>query len=63
MDPLADLGMPVLSDGIVVFTRAEEGGGRVDVALVEDRVDGDGEEVVKGGDDGLVGVEDGETVA
>ena len=57
MDPFANFGMPVLSDGIVVFTCAEEGGCRVNVALVEDGVDGDGEEVAEGGDDGLVGVE------
>lgn len=47
--------MPVLSDGVVVFPRAEEGGGGVDVAFVEDGVDGNGEEVAEGGDDGLVG--------
>lgn len=48
--------MSVLSDRVVVFPRAEERGGGVDVTLVEDGVDGDGEEVAEGGDDGLVGI-------
>lgn len=56
LDPFADFGMPVLSDWIVVFPRAEERGGGVDVALVEDGVDCDGEEVAESGDDGLVGI-------
>lgn len=56
LDPFADFGVSVLSNRVVVFPRAEERGGGVDVALVEDGVDGDGEEVAEGGDDGLVGV-------
>lgn len=61
MDPFADLGVTVLPDGVVVFAGAEEGGLRVDGALVEDGVDGDGEEVAECGDYGGVGVEDGFT--
>lgn len=51
--------MAVLPYGVVVFAGAEEGGWRVDVAGVEDSVDGDGEEVAKCGDYGGVGVEGG----
>lgn len=58
MDPFADLGVAVLPYGVVVFAGAEEGALRVDVALVEDGVDGDGEEVAECGDYGGVGVED-----
>lgn len=57
LDPFADLGVAALPDWVVVFAGAEEGGWRVDVALVEDGVDGDGEEVAECGDDGGVGVE------
>ncbi len=63
MNPFADFGMSVLAHGIVVFSRAEEGGGGVDVALVENGVDCNCKEVAEGGDDGLVGVEDGERIA
>lgn len=58
LDPFADFGMAVLPYGVVVFAGAEEGGLWVDVALVEDGVDGDGEEVAECGDYGGVGVED-----
>lgn len=62
MDPFADLRVSVLSDWIVVFAGAEEGGGGVDIAFVKDGVDGDGKEVAEGGDDGLVGVKDCESL-
>jgi hypothetical protein len=47
-DPGAHFGMAVLVDGEVVGFGGEEGCGWVDVAVVEDVVDGDGEEGVEG---------------
>lgn len=51
--------MAVLPDWVIVLSSAEEGRGWVYVALIEDCVDGNGQKVAEGGDDGLVGIEDG----
>ena len=48
--------MPTLTYGIVEFTRAQKGFTGVKCAFEEDGVDGDGEEVAEGGEDGCVGV-------
>ncbi len=59
LNPFANLGVSVLAYMIVVFPRAEERGRGVDVALIENCVDCDSEEIAEGGGDGLVSVEDG----
>ena len=58
-DPGADFGVAVLVHREVVGFGGEECGGRVDVAVVEDVVDGDGEEGVEGGEED-VGLVEGE---
>ena len=50
--------MSVLPYWVVVFAGAEEGCLGIDVSLVEDGVDGDGEEVTECGDYSGIGVED-----
>ena len=46
-DPVADFGVAVLVDGEVVGFGGEKGFGGVDVAVVEDVVDGDGQKGVE----------------
>ncbi len=58
-DPGADFGVAVLVHGEVVGFGGEEGLRGVDVAVVEDVVDGDGQEGVEGGEED-VGVVQGE---
>jgi len=51
--------VPVLTDGEVVRACRDEGRGRIDAPLVQDRVNGDGEEGGECCDKRLVGFEDG----
>lgn len=46
-DPGANFGMAVLMDGEIVCLCGEEGGGGVDVAVVEDIVDGNSQKRVE----------------
>lgn len=48
--------MPTLTYRVIEFTRAQKGFARVECAFEEDGVDGDGEEVAEGGEDGGVSV-------
>ena len=52
-DPLADFGMPRLADAVVVLFGREERIARIDVAFVEDCMDGDDQEITKDADKGL----------
>ena len=53
--------MSTLADWVVVFARSEKGCLWIDVPLVEDGMDGDGEEIAERGDQGGIGVKDGFT--
>lgn len=56
LDPLTHSRMPTLTYGIVEFTSAQKGFAGVECAFKKDSVDGDGEEVAEGGEDGGVGI-------
>lgn len=56
LDPFTHSRMPTLTYGIVEFTSAQKGFAGVECAFKEDSVDGDGEEVAEGGEDGGVGI-------
>jgi hypothetical protein len=55
-DPSAHLGMSILPHGEVVLTRAQEARAGVDIALVQDCVDGDNQEVSEGANETLASV-------
>lgn len=52
-NPLADFGVTRLADAVIVLFCRQEGLARVDVALVEDGVNGDDQKVTKDADEGL----------